>query len=65
MEKKYDSSDIITLVDRAFINFEKEISSIAEKLGKKVSDDYLFNETVTLMKFAIMGEIMGILKEEE
>ena len=65
MEKKYDSSDIITLVDRAFINFEKEISSRTEKLGKKVSDDYLFNETLTMMKFAIMGEIMSILKEEE
>ena len=65
MEKKYDSSDIITLVDRAFINFEKEISSRSEKLGKKVSDDSLFNETLTMMKFAIMGEIMSILKEEE
>lgn len=65
MEKKYDSSDIITLVDRAFINFEKEISSRSEKLGKKVSDNSLFNETLTMMKFAIMGEIMGILKEEE
>lgn len=65
MEKKYDSSDIITLVDRAFINFEKEISSRSEKLGKKVSDNSLFNETLTMMKFAIMGEIMSILKEEE
>ncbi len=65
MEKKYDSSDIITLVDRAFTNFEKEISSRGEKLGKKVSDDSLFNETLTMMKFAIMGEIMSILKEEE
>ena len=65
MEKKYDSSDIITLVDRAFINFEKEISSRSEKLGKKVSDNPLFNETLTMMKFAIMGEIMSILKEEE
>lgn len=65
MEKKYDSSDIITLVDRAFINFEKEISSRAEKLDKKVSDDSLFNEILTMMKFAIMGEIMSILKEEK
>ena len=65
MEKKYDSSDIITLVDRAFINFEKEISSRSEKLGKKVSDNSLFNETLTMMKFAIMGEIMKISKEEE
>lgn len=65
MEKKYNSSDIITLVDRAFINFEKEISSRSEKLGKKVSDNSLFNETLTMMKFAIMGEIMSILKEEE
>ena len=65
MEKKYDSSDIITLVDRAFINFEKEISSRGEKLGKKVSDDSIFNGMLTMMKFAIMGEIMSILKEEE
>ena len=65
MEKKYDSSDIITLVDRAFINFEKEISSGGEKLGKKVSEDFLFNEMLTMMKFAIMGEIMSILKEGE
>ena len=65
MEKKYDSSDIITLVDRAFINFEKEISSRSEKLGKKVSDNSLFNETLTMMKFAIMGEIMSILKKGE
>ena len=65
MENKYDSSDIIALVDRAFINFEKEISSRSEKLGKKVSDNSLFNETLTMMKFAIMGEIMSILKEKE
>lgn len=65
MEKKYNSSDIITLVDRAFINFEKEISSRSEKLGKKVSDDSHFDEMLTLIKFAIMGEIMSILKEEE
>ena len=42
MEKKSDSSDIITLVDRAFTNFEKEMSSRGEKLGKKVSDDSHF-----------------------
>lgn len=65
MEKKYDSSEIIALVDRGFINFEKEMSSRAEKLGKKVSDDSHFNEMLTMMKFAIMGEIMSILKEEE
>lgn len=65
MEKKYDSSDIIGLVDRAFINFEKEISSGSEKLGKKVSDDSRFNETLTMMKFAIMGEIISILMEEK
>lgn len=65
MEKKYDSSEIIALVDRGFINFEKEMSSGAEKLGKKVSDDSHFNEMLTMMKFAIMCEIMSILKEEE
>lgn len=65
MEKKYDSSDIITLVDRAFINFEKEMSPRAEKLGKKVSDDSNFNEMMTRMKFAIMAEIISMLKEEK
>lgn len=65
MEKKYDASDIITLVDRAFTNFEKEMSSRAKKLGKKVSDDSHFGTVLSMMKFAIMGEIMGILKEEE
>ena len=65
MEKEYDSSDIITLVDRAFTNFEKEMSSRAEKSGKKVSDDSHFNGMLTMIKFAIMGEIMGILKEEK
>lgn len=65
MEKKYDASDIITLVDRAFTNFEKEMSSRAKKLGKKVSDDSHFGTVLSMMKFAIMGEIMAILKEEE
>ena len=69
MEKKYDflfhSSDIITLVDRAFTNFEKEMSSGTEKLGKKVPDDSHFSTMLIMMKFVIMGEIMKILKEEE
>ena len=65
MEKKYDSSDIITLVDRAFTNFEKEMSSRGEKLGKKVSDDSHFSTMLTMMKFAIIGEILSILKEEK
>ena len=65
MEKKYDTSEIIKIVDKAFINFEKEISSGGEKLGKKVFDDSHFNEMLTLIKFAIMGEIMSILKEEK
>lgn len=65
MEKKYDSSDIITLVDRAFINFEKEISSGGEELGKKVFDDSHFGTVLSTMKFAIVGEIMSILEEEE
>ena len=65
MEKKYDSSDIITLVDRGFTNFEKEISSRAEKLCKKVSDDSHFDMMLTTIKFAIMAEIMSILKEEK
>lgn len=65
MEKKYDGSDIITLVDRAFTNFEKEMSPRGEKLGKKVFDDSHFGTVLSMMKFAIMGEIMSILKEEK
>ena len=60
MEKKYDTSEIIKIVDKAFINFEEKFNS--EKSEQKI-DDSPFNETVTLMKFAIMGEIMSILKE--
>lgn len=65
MENKYDSSDIITLVDRAFTNFEKGMSSGAEKLDKKVLDDPRFSTMLSMMKFAIIGEIMKILKEGE
>ena len=62
MEKKYDSSEIIKIVDKAFINFEEKVKS--ENSEKKI-DDSRFNEMTTLMKFAIMGEIMSILKEEK
>ena len=65
MENKYDSSDIITLVDRAFTNFEKEMISGGEKSDKKVPDDSHFSTMLSMMKFAIMGEIMSILKEEK
>lgn len=65
MEKKYDSSDIITLVDRAFTNFEREMTSGAEKLGNKVPEDSHFSTMLSMMKFAIMGEIMSILKEDK
>ena len=63
MEKKYDSSEIIKIVDKAFINFEEIIKS--GKSEKKIDDDSHFNLIVTMMKFAIIGEIMSILKEEE
>ena len=63
MEKKYDSSEIIKIVDKAFINFEEMFKS--EKSEKKIDDDSHFNVMLTMMKFAIMGEIMSILKEGE
>ena len=63
MKKKYDTSEIIKIVDKAFINFEEMFKS--EKSEKKIDDDSHFNEMLTLMKFAIMGEIMSILKGEE
>ena len=63
MEKKYDSSEIIRIVDKAFINFEEMIKS--GKSEKKIDDDSHFDLILIMMKFAIMGEIMNILKEEE
>ena len=63
MEKKYDTSETIKIVDKAFINFEEMFKSA--KSEKKIDDDPHFNEMVTLMKFAIMCEIMSILKEGE
>ena len=63
MEKKYDGSQIIKIVDKAFINLEEMFKSA--KSEKKIDDNSRFNETMTLMKFAIMGEIVSILKEEK
>ena len=63
MEKKYNRSEIIKIVDKAFIIFEEEFNS--EKSEQKINDDSHFNEMLTLIKFAIMGEIMKILKEGE
>ena len=63
MEKKYDTFEIIKIVDKAFINFEEMFKSA--KSEKKINDDSHFNEMMTLMKFAIMSEIMSILKGGE
>ena len=63
MEKKYDTSEIIKIVDKAFINFEEMFKS--GKSEQKINDDSHFNEMLTLIKFAIMGEIMKILREGE
>lgn len=63
MEKKYDASEIIKIVDKAFINFEEMIKS--GKSEQKINDNSHFDVMLTMMKFAIMGEIMGILKEEK
>lgn len=63
MEKKYDASEIIKIVDKAFINFEEMFKSA--KSEKKIDDDSHFDVIVTMMKFVIMGEIMSILKEEK
>lgn len=62
MEKKYDYSGIINIVDKAFINFEEMIKSTTSE--KKIEDSH-FNAMVTMIKFAIMGEIMSILKKGE
>ena len=63
MEKKYDSSEIIKVIDKAFINFEERFNS--RKSEQNINDDSRFNVMLTMMKFAIMGEIVSILKEEE
>ena len=63
MEKKYDRSEIIKIVDKAFIIFEEKFNS--EKSEQKINDDSHFDVMLTMMKFAIMGEIMSILKEEK
>ena len=63
MEKKYDYSGIINIVDKAFINFEEMFKSA--KSEKKIDDDSHFGEMLTSIKFAIMGEIMSILKGEK
>lgn len=61
MEKKYDSSEIIKIIDKAFINFEESFKS--RKSEQKINDSH-FDVMLTMMKFAIMAEIMSILKEE-
>ena len=63
MEKKYDSSEIIKIVDKAFINFEEMIKS--EKSEKKMKNDSHFDVMLTMIKFAITSEIMDMLKGEE
>ena len=63
MEKKYNTSEIIKIIDKAFINFEGRLKS--GKSEQKIDDDSQFNTMLTMMKFAIMGEIMSILKEGE
>lgn len=62
MKKKYDASEIIKIVDKAFIIFEEKFNR--GKSEQKINDDSEFNVMVTMMKFAIMGEIMDMLKEE-
>ena len=63
MRKKYDTSEIIKIVDKAFINFEEMFKS--GKSEKKINEDSHFSTMLSMMKFAIMGEIMKILKEEK
>ena len=63
MKKKYDSLEIIKIVDKAFINFEERFKS--EKSKQKTNDDSHFDLIVTMIKFAIMSEIMSMLKEGE
>ena len=59
MKKKYDKSEIIKIIDTAFVNFEEGMKS-----KEKTSDNSEFNIMLTMFKLAIIGEIMSILKEE-
>ena len=59
MKKKYDNSEIIKIVDKAFVNFEEGMKSKG-----KTRDDSEFNVMLTMIKLSIIGEIMSILKEE-
>ena len=63
MEKKYDASEIIKIVDKAFINFEEKFKSAESE--KKTDDDSHFDVMMTMMKFIIITEIMSMLKEEK
>ena len=63
MEKKYDTSEIIKIIDKAFINFEEMFKSA--KSEEKIDDNSHFGVIMTMMKFGLMGEIMSILKEGE
>ena len=63
MGKKYDTLEIIKIVDKAFINFEESFNS--RKSEQNINDDSHFNVMLTMMKLAIMSEIMGVLKEEK
>lgn len=62
MEKKYDTSEIIKIVDKAFIIFEEKFKSA--KSEKKIDDPH-FDVMLTMIKFAIMGEIMDMLMKGE
>lgn len=62
MEKKYDTSEVIKIVDKAFIIFEEKFN---QGKSEKNIDDSDSDVMVTLIKFAIMGEIMNMLKEGE
>ena len=63
MEKKYNRSEIIKIVDKAFINFEEMIKS--EKSEKNIKNDSRFDVMLTMIKFAITSEIINMLKEEK
>ena len=62
MEKKYDNSEIIKIVDKAFIIFEEKFNS--GKSEQNINDDSELDVMFTMIKFAIMGEIMDMLKED-
>lgn len=59
MEKKYETSEVISLLDRGFTNFEKQVSE------NQAEKDPQFYAMLSLIKLAVISEVMNLLREEK